>query len=156
MPATNYRLVFLYHHFLMLLDPFFVIFVCMYVCATHMHHSSSVIILVIFVHSRHVIVLSFASVSFDNCFGTCMVCLREWWEERDFIDWGWSGRRRMQNIWNKEEYWCKRLQMHSSTCHPLLTKLVGWWTYLAPECSSHERSQYVLGGFEGFRFLQAS
>jgi hypothetical protein len=37
-----------------------------------------------------------------------------------------------------------------------LTKLVGWWTYLAPECSSHERSRYVLGGFEGFRFLQAS
>ncbi len=48
------------------MHPFFVIFVCMYVCATHMHHSSSVIILVMCVHSRHVIVLSFASVSCDN------------------------------------------------------------------------------------------
>jgi len=67
--------------FLLLLEvdmhPFFVIFVYMHVCATHMYHSSSVIILVMCVHSRHVIVLSFASVSCDNCFGTCMVCLRE-------------------------------------------------------------------------------
>ncbi len=98
MPATNYRLVFLYHYYWASSFSYAVggryasilcglcMYVCMYVCARHMHHSSSVIILVMCVHSGHVIVLSFSS------FHVTIVSAHAWFAC------GSDGRRGMQNM----------------------------------------------------------